>query len=210
MVVHAMVHRRLQLLDQLRHTLVPQRKIPKVYELRHRRRVRRPLLALLEPLMIQEVPHPPEDPAGLGLTLALHPSHLHVDFFAVDVEVDVHEEVQLPVIDIAEHRMDEAENALGVFAQHLVQDLPQAASRHLDAPLRDGVLDGSGQNVLRHLAAFGVLRASRRCRLAHHGQENVAASVETKHSHDQQADEGKASPCQEKLSVLAITDSFRQ
>mmetsp|Transcript_117505 Transcript_117505/g.339715 ORF Transcript_117505/g.339715 Transcript_117505/m.339715 type:complete len:746 (-) Transcript_117505:888-3125(-) len=200
-----MVHRRLQLLDQQRHALVPQREVPQRAELCHWRGVWLLLRSLFEVVVAQEVP----DTADI-LVLALDRIDLDRLDLSVHKDLKLLVEVHLAVVHVTEHRVHEAEDTRGVLPQHLVQHFAQTAGRDPNAALRNRVLDGGREDVARRLPRQGAGGARGLRGLADHREVDAAARVEQEHERDQHSHEGEASPSQEELPRLAAAHGLRQ
>mmetsp|Transcript_159747 Transcript_159747/g.512568 ORF Transcript_159747/g.512568 Transcript_159747/m.512568 type:complete len:378 (-) Transcript_159747:5545-6678(-) len=192
MVVHAVVHIRLEISQELSDSLIPQGEEAEHAQLRHRGGIRSPPASLLKELMAQEVPV-----ALNAIQLALQDVDLHHVSFAIHDDLELLVEVQVAIVDVAEHGVHQAERALRVLPQHLVQHLAQAASADLHPPLRNGVLDRRSQHVLRFCPGLRGRRASRRARLLDDGQVDAASPIEDGHEQHDHHGEGESSPSQE-------------
>mmetsp|Transcript_28191 Transcript_28191/g.81664 ORF Transcript_28191/g.81664 Transcript_28191/m.81664 type:complete len:221 (-) Transcript_28191:3827-4489(-) len=73
--------------------------------------------------------------------------------------------------------MDQAQLSRRVLAEHLVQHLAETAGAHLNAPLRDRVLDRGGEDVRGLDDLLAGRRARRLRRLLHDAKVDAAAQV---------------------------------
>mmetsp|Transcript_159748 Transcript_159748/g.512589 ORF Transcript_159748/g.512589 Transcript_159748/m.512589 type:complete len:541 (-) Transcript_159748:5134-6756(-) len=179
MVVHAVVHIRLEISQELSDSLIPQGEEAEHAQLRHRGGIRSPPASLLKELMAQEVPV-----ALNAIQLALQDVDLHHVSFAIHDDLELLVEVQVAIVDVAEHGVHEAEPTVGVLAKHLVEHLAKAAGAHLHLALRDGVLDGRRQDVLRLDEVRHGGRTVRARRLLDQAQVEAAAAVPHQDAHE--------------------------
>mmetsp|Transcript_99828 Transcript_99828/g.321873 ORF Transcript_99828/g.321873 Transcript_99828/m.321873 type:complete len:340 (-) Transcript_99828:2536-3555(-) len=207
MVVHAVVDVRLQLLQQHGHRLVPQRKVAEHAQLCHGRRVGRVLAALQEELVAQQVPDPID-----AVGLALHCVDKHFHFLAVHDNVEFLVLFKGPVVDVPEHGVYQAQCPGRMFCEHLVQDLPQAPSTHLHAPVRDGVLNCRDQDVACLGLPLGVRGGRWSRRLLDQAQVDAATPVPQQHATcpaDPEAHSGRRQPGLPELSLARVLRQWR-
>mmetsp|Transcript_58086 Transcript_58086/g.166624 ORF Transcript_58086/g.166624 Transcript_58086/m.166624 type:complete len:316 (-) Transcript_58086:27-974(-) len=174
MIVHAMIDIRFEHDHQLGRSLIPQREEAQDREFRLRVRIRSIFAdQRLEPLVLQEEPNP-VDVTVSGLARRDCDALFHV----VHNHLQHHERRQLPIVHACELWVHQAQPPGRVLAEHLVEDLTQAACADLDIPFGNRVLDRCQEDVLGILdlcdLGIWVLQLVHRARPLDDAQEHPA------------------------------------
>mmetsp|Transcript_99901 Transcript_99901/g.250462 ORF Transcript_99901/g.250462 Transcript_99901/m.250462 type:complete len:338 (+) Transcript_99901:2065-3078(+) len=200
MIIHTMVDIWLQVLYKVRHGLVPQRKITEGPQCRHWRWIWLPLAPLLEELMVQKVPIS-LDTAQLTRQ-CVHDNRLRL---AVDNHLELFVFLQVAVVHISELGMHEAKCSLGVFLEHLIQDLPKATGAHFDSAIRDCVLDGRGEDMLCLFSGARPCWTRWLSCFLDDRQVNAAAPIADEHHQHHQQRKAEPSPSENQSSRTCFT-----